>query len=350
MANFVEKCWPEILQKAVDQGASDIHLAVNQPLFLRIQGKLNRVEGFVPDEMDMGHLFQYLTNQNQRKIFLESHEIDFAWFFAGQRLRINAFQEQNLLALAIRRIPFSIPTLDELGMPASLIRLLRMRHGLILITGRTGAGKTTTLAAFINALNQSQALHIITLEDPIEYIHTSGTCLLHQREYNTDFLSFSVALRSALREDPDVIVVGELRDADTIAAALNAAETAHLVLASLHTQNAAETVLRIESFFPAEQQAQIRTQLSITLAAIFSQQLLPSFDSQSRVCAVEALVASPAIRNLIRTGKVQQIKSSILSGVSLGMQTMEKAIADLARQQKISSETAQCYLGSEEGV
>ena len=350
MANFVEKCWPEILQKAVDQGASDIHLAVNQPLFLRIQGKLNRVEGFVPDEMDMGHLFQYLTNQNQRKIFSESHEIDFAWSFAGQRLRINAFQEQNLLALAIRRIPFSIPTLDELGMPASLIRLLRMRHGLILITGRTGAGKTTTLAAFINALNQSQALHIITLEDPIEYIHTSGTCLLHQREYNTDFLSFSVALRSALREDPDVIVVGELRDADTIAAALNAAETGHLVLASLHTQNAAETVLRIESFFPAEQQAQIRTQLSITLAAIFSQQLLPSLDSQSRVCAVEALVASPAIRNLIRTGKVQQIKSSILSGVSLGMQTMEKAIADLARQQKISSETAQCYLGSEEGV
>jgi twitching motility protein PilT len=342
MANFNIEYWPKILQYAIEKGASDIHLSPQQVVFFRIQGELQPINQWVPEESAIKQFFDQITNEKQRIQFQQNHDLDFAWTYAAQRFRMNAFYQRGLLSLAIRVIPMQIPTLSALGMPALLTQLLDTQHGLILITGRTGAGKSTTMASFIDAVNQRRALHIITLEDPIEYLHTSGKSLIQQREYNADFFSFSTALRSALREDPDIIVVGELRDAETIAAALNAAETGHLVLGSLHTQSAAETVLRLESFFPAEQQGQIRAQLAIVLSAIFAQQLVPALNG-GRVCAVEAMAASPAIRNLIRTGNVQQMKSSIMSGGSAGMQTMEQSMNALARLHQISAETAQRY-------
>ena len=342
MANFDTDYWPKILQYAIEEGASDIHLSPQQAVFFRIQGELQPVNQWVPEEPDIQQIFYQITNAKQQTWYQQNHDLDFAWTYASQRFRMNAFCQRGLLSLAIRVIPMQIPSLTALGMPPLLPRLLDTQHGLILITGRTGAGKSTTMASFIDAVNQRRAAHIITLEDPIEYIHMSGKSLIHQREYNADFFSFSTALRSALREDPDIIVVGELRDKETIAAALNAAETGHLVLGSLHTQSAAETVLRLESFFPAEQQGQIRAQLAIVLSAIFAQQLVPALNG-GRVCAVEAMAASPAIRNLIRTGNVQQMKSSMMAGSRVGMQTMEQSMDTLARLHKISSDTAQRY-------
>lgn len=343
MAMSEAETWREITEKAIAAQASDIHLSVGAPAFLRVNGVLQRVSESLVSQIFLEKLLAGMFSEKQAKQFQKDKEIDLAWSYGKQRFRVNVFQQISGLAMSLRLIPNSIPTLEELGMPAVLRELLSLPHGLILVTGRTGSGKTTTLAAFLFEVVRRFAKHIITLEDPIEYVHTFDAGLISQRELGTHFDSFAMALRNSLRDDPDIILVGELRDADTIATALNAAETGHLVLASLHTPSAVDTVLRLESFFPAEQQAQIRTQLAIVLRAVITQQLLPGA-AGGRVCAAEVLTASPAVRNLIRQGKVQQLPSVIMAGATLGMQTMRHSIAQLQAAGKITPEVAVGYL------
>lgn len=335
--------WREITEKAIAAQASDIHLSVGAPAFLRVNGVLQRIPESFVSQIFLEKLLAGMFSEKQAKQFQKDKEIDLAWSYGRQRFRVNVFQQISGLAISLRLIPDIIPTLEELGTPAVLRELLSLPHGLILVTGRTGSGKTTTLAAFLFEVVRRFAKHIITLEDPIEYVHTSDAGLISQRELGTHFDSFAMALRNSLRDDPDIILVGEMRDADTIATALNAAETGHLVLASLHTPSAVDTVLRLESFFPAEQQAQIRTQLAIVLRAVITQQLLPGATG-GRVCAAEVLTASPAVRNLIRQGKVQQLPSVIMAGTTLGMQTMRHSIAQLQAAGKITPEVAAGYL------
>ena len=343
MANFDAAVWNSLLQRAVAENWSDIHLTSEQMAFGRKDGRLFPLPQCPMREEDLVHILTDMLDERQRGLLTEQGGLDFAWSWNGQRFRWNIFQQRGKLAAAVRIIPSKIPDLAELGYPAALADMADEQNGLLLVSGRTGAGKTTTLAAFIDLINRSRSAHIITLEDPVEYLHVSQQCLVQQREFGIDFFSFASALRSSLRQDPDIILVGELRDAETILTALNAAETGHLVLGSLHTRNAAEAVLRIESMFPARQQEQVRAQLAIVLSGIFSQQLLPASDG-GRVCAVEVLRATPAVRNLIRTGKVQQLSSTMLSGLNIGMQTMEMAVERLRRQERITDETARRYL------
>ncbi len=343
MAMSEAETWREITEKAIAAQASDIHLSVGAPAFLRVNGVLQRVSESLVSQIFLEKLLAGMFSEKQAKQFQKDKEIDLAWSYGRQRFRVNVFQQISGLAISLRLIPDIIPTLEELGTPAVLQELLSLPHGLILVTGRTGSGKTTTLAAFLFEVVRRFAKHIITLEDPIEYVHTSDVGLISQRELGTHFDSFAMALRNSLRDDPDIILVGEMRDGDTIATALNAAETGHLVLASLHTPSAVDTVLRLESFFPAEQQAQIRTQLAIVLRAVIAQQLLPGATG-GRVCAAEVLTVSPAVRNLIRQGKVQQLPSVIMAGATLGMQTMRHSIAQLQAAGKITPEVAAGYL------
>ncbi len=343
MAPFDEAAWDALLSRAVAAGASDIHLAAETPAFIRAEGKLQKIPEAVASAADVEALLDRLLSPRQQQRYRERFEADFAYAHGGQRYRVNAFRQRTGPALALRRIPGSIPLLRDLGTPAVMEEYLQEETGLLLVTGRAGSGKTTTLASYLDAINGTRAAHIITLEDPVEYVHTSRHSLISQRELDTDFFSFAGALRSALREDPDILLVGELRDADTIATALSAAETGHLVLASLHTQTAAEAVLRIESFFPPEQQLQIRYQLAAVLQLVVSQRLLPAVGG-GRVCAAEVVAATAAVRNLVRQGKVQQLPSAILSGAARGMTTMSRAVGELRAAGRISGETASRYL------
>lgn len=343
MVAFDMEAWRQLVTRAMAEGASDIHLSVGAPPFLRVHGALCKASPELIGQAFMDQLLGEILSAKQQAQFQRQREIDLAWSYGRQRFRINAFQQIMGTALSLRLIPREIPSLRALGCPALLGQLLTAEHGLILVTGRTGAGKTTTLAAFLSEINKGWAKHIITLEDPIEYIHDHRSSLISQRELGTHFDSFAVALRNSLRDDPDVILIGELRDADTIATALSAAETGHLVLGSLHTQSAADTVLRLESFFPANQQPQIRVQLATTLCAVITQQLLPAADG-GRVCAFEVLAASPAVRNLIRQGKVQQLPSNIMAGSAYGMQTMRHSIEALQAAKKITEAVASRYL------
>lgn len=343
MVAFDMEAWRQLVTRAMAEGASDIHLSVGAPPFLRVHGALCKASPELIGQAFMDQLLGEILSAKQQAQFQRQREIDLAWSYGWQRFRINAFQQIMGTALSLRLIPREIPSLRALGCPALLGQLLTAEHGLILVTGRTGAGKTTTLAAFLSEINKGWAKHIITLEDPIEYIHDHRSSLISQRELGTHFDSFAVALRNSLRDDPDVILIGELRDADTIATALSAAETGHLVLGSLHTQSAADTVLRLESFFPANQQPQIRVQLATTLCAVITQQLLPAADG-GRVCAFEVLAASPAVRNLIRQGKVQQLPSNIMAGSAYGMQTMRHSIEALQAAKKITEAVASRYL------
>ena len=330
-----------ILRAAVQNNASDIHLTVGVPPALRIHGVIKPLElpRLLPS--DTSSLFEELASVPQRERFDAAGELDFAYTLpAISRFRVNAFRQQGYIALVLRVIGEQVPTLSELGYPEALFILARRPRGLVLVTGPAGSGKSTTLAAMLNLINSERACYILTLEDPIEYIHQHNRSIVNQREIQHDSASFASALRAALREDPDVILVGEMRDPETIGIAITAAETGHLVLATLHTGDAMQTIDRMVDGFPAQQQQQIRIQLSNVLQGIVAQQLLPRSKENSRIAAQEILMTTPAIRNLIREGKTHQIASCIQTGSRFGMQTLDYSLSALCRQGVISKETA----------
>jgi twitching motility protein PilT len=321
-----------LLRFAVEQGASDLHLSSGDSPMLRISGDLVRVD-LPPLATEEAHrlIFQVMSDQ-QRRTFQEHQEVDFAYALDDVlRFRVNAFVQNRGEGAVFRLIPNKIPRLEDLGLPPVLRTLSDAEKGLVLVTGPTGSGKSTTLAAMINYINGRLAGHILTLEDPIEFIHPPRRCLISQREVGSQTKSFQAALRSALREDPDVILVGELRDLETTSLALTAAETGHLVLATLHTASAPKTIDRIIDIFPSEQQAQVRVMLSESLLGVVAQMLVKK-KGGGRVGAVEVLIGTPAVRNLIREGKTHQVLSTMQVGAKVGMQTMEASLVSLVQQ------------------
>lgn len=333
----------DIITRGVESGASDVHLTVYRPPMYRVNGRLipdPDIEPLKPeDTRRLGE--EIIPNPKVADTLRELGQVDFSNSFAGVgRFRVNIFVQRGSYAAAIRLIPVEVPNIENLGLPAIAAELATREKGLLLVTGATGSGKSTTLAAMINLLNHTRNCNILTLEDPIEYLHRHGTCIINQREIGTDSPSFAHALRAALRQDPDVILVGEMRDLETISIAMTAAETGHLVLASLHSASASQTIERVVDVFPPHQQAQIRIQLATTLQGIISQQLVPKNNGGGRVAACEVLVATPAIRNLIRENKIHQIYSSIQTGGAAGMVTMEKSLKILYQRAVISLEEA----------
>lgn len=319
-----------LLHEAVLVQASDIHLTVGVPPVFRLQGRLVVTQYPKLENKDTDSFVSAITNREQREKLGQLGELDFSYAITGlSRFRVNAFRQRSSIALAIRVVNEQVPTLDQLGHPNVLKTLARKPRGLVLVTGPTGSGKSTTQAAMLDLVNTERNCHIITLEDPIEYLHQHKSSIINQREINVDTQSFASALRAALREDPDVILVGEMRDVETISIALTAAETGHLVFTTLHTGDATQTIDRIIDVFPPYQQQQVRIQLSLTLQGIVSQQLLPRRDGSGRVAAVEVLTATPAVRNLIREGKTYQLISFIQTGAKTGMQAMDMSLRDL---------------------
>ena len=330
-----------LLQEAVAGQASDIHLTVGVPPIFRISGALTATQYPVLDYKDTEAMVIAITNVEQQEKFQQLGELDFSYAIAGlSRFRVNAFRQRGSTAIAIRVVTEQIPTLEQLGHPEVLNVLARKPRGLVLVTGPTGSGKSTTLAAMLDLINTERSCHIITLEDPIEYLQKHKKSIVNQREIHADTKSFANALRAALREDPDVIMVGEMRDVETISIAITAAETGHLVFATLHTGDAAQTIDRIIDVFPPYQQQQIRIQLSLTLQGIVAQQLLPRRDDSGRVAAMEVLMATPAVRNIIREGKTHQLVSVIQTGGKNGMQAMDMSLRDLYRQGIVTYEEA----------
>ncbi len=331
----------QLLQEAVERRASDVHITVGVPPVFRINGQLVRTEHPVLSVQDTASFVEEITKEEQRQRFMEQGELDFSFAIPGvSRFRVNLFRQRGSMGLAIRVVNERISTLDQLGHPEILKTLARNSRGLVLVTGPTGSGKSTTLAAMIDLINNERACHILTLEDPIEYLHKHRKSIVNQREIHADSKSFANALRAALREDPDVILVGEMRDAETIGIAVTAAETGHLVFATLHTGDASQTVDRIIDVFPPYQQQQIRVQLSLTLQGIISQQLIPRRDGTGRVVALEILTATPAVRNLIREGKSHQMLSIIQTGARNGMQSMDSSLKSLYASGNITYEDA----------
>ena len=322
----------EILLKAAEMNASDLHISEGGSVIVRIAGTLTKPGSVLSDVFS---LFEPVLPGKQRVALKQYGECDFAYALpSGQRFRINLYRSMEGLDAAVRIIPNSIPTCSGLGLPEALRKLSELKSGLVLLTGVTGSGKSTTLAAIINEINQNRAVHILTLEDPVEYRFASDRSLIHQREIGRDTVDFASGLRAALREDPDVVVVGELRDLETISIAVTAAETGHLVLSTLHTRSAVETVDRIIDVFPEQQQRQIRVQLAGCLQAVVSQQLLPD-KRGGRTAAFEIMIVTPALRNLIREGKTQQMGSYLQTGGQYGMQTMEAALEELKRRGRV---------------
>ena len=339
----------QLLRAAVERRASDLHVTVGVPPTLRINGSLVKMDFPALGVADTMQLFESIASEARKVQFLQNGEIDFSHTVFGlSRFRVNAFHQRGSVAIAVRIIPEQIPTIEQLGLPEVIAALSRKPRGLVLVTGPTGSGKSTTLAAMIDLINHERACNILTLEDPIEYLHRHNKSLINQREVGGDTRTFANGLRAALREDPDVILVGEMRDMDTISIAVRAAETGHLVLATLHTSDAAQTINRIIDVFPPYQQQQIRTQLSLTLQGIVAQQLLPRKDGAGRVAAVEVLVATPAARNLIREGKSHQLLSVIQTGAKAGMQSMDGALQELCRAGIVSDEEALLRAGDQE--
>lgn len=331
----------ELLSIGAEKGASDVHVTVGIPPAYRIDGKLVEAgeEPLKPD--DTLDLLKQALDESRFNKLEETGDIDFSYSIAGiGRFRVNAFKQRGSYAMVLRIIPLSIPTMDSLGLPSVVEELTHLPRGLILVTGPTGSGKSTTLASMIDRINSEKNSHIITLEDPLEYLHKHKKSIVNQREVGSDTESFGNGLRGALREDPDVILVGEMRDLDTISTAITAAETGHLVLSTLHTNGAAKTIDRIIDVFPPHQQQQIRVQLASVVEAVISQQLLPKADGSGRVAAFEIMLATPAIRNLIREGKIHQIDTSIQTGAALKMQTMDTALVNLYKSGEITKETA----------
>lgn len=331
----------ELLSNGVERNASDVHLTVGIPPTYRIDGALvSLVENkLTPD--DTLYLVKQALSDTRLKRLNETGEIDFSYSIPRVgRFRVNAFKQRGSYAMVLRIIPLEIPLMDELGLPPILNDLSKLPRGLILVTGPTGSGKTTTLASIINKINSERRCHIITLEDPLEYLHKHKKSIVNQREVGSDTLNFANGLRGALREDPDVILVGEMRDLETISTAITAAETGHLVLSTLHTNGAAKTMDRIIDVFPPFQQQQIRVQLASVIEAVISQQLLLKASGSGRIGAYEVMIATPAIRNLIREGKNHQIDTSIQTGGALGMHTMDTSLVNLYKRGEITKELA----------
>ncbi|HEY6102482.1 MAG TPA: type IV pilus twitching motility protein PilT [bacterium] len=333
----------DLLILAKEKDASDLHLTVGLPPLLRLRGELKSVDNFPPLTKDSLHDMIYeILADNQKARFEEQWDLDFSVEVQNLgRFRVNVFRQRRGEGAAFRVIPSKIAPLEALGLPPILKELALRDRGLLLVTGPTGSGKSTTLAGMVDVINERRAAHIITLEDPIEYVHEHKKCIVNQREIGQNAKSFAGALRAALREDPDVILVGEMRDLETIGMALTAAETGHLVLATLHTSSAAQTVNRIIDVFSSDQQAQVRVQLAESLIGVVAQILLPTADHRGRVPAVEVLVATSAVRNLIRETKIHQIPSAIQTGAKDGMQSLDQHLRELAKRSRITRETAQ---------
>lgn len=336
----------ELLSSAVSAGASDIHLSVGMPPVFRVHGKLCRwsPEGtpYPPlTQEDTLRAAQAFMTPEQYISWQQKGELDFSYSIPGMgRFRVNTYRQRGCTSLAIRPVPYNIPRLEELGLPPVVATLTEKNQGLVLVTGPTGSGKSTTLAALINKINQEQDYHIITLEDPIEYLYQHQRSIVDQRELGSDTFSLAGALRASLRQDPDVILVGEMRDVETISTAITAAETGQLVFATLHTKSAVQTIDRIIDIFPSGQQEQIKVQLAATLQGIVTQQLLPVSVGNERVLAAEILIVTPAVRSLIREGKTHQIPTILQTGSRWGMQTMDMALRDLVRAGRITAEAA----------
>ncbi len=330
-----------LLQAIIKNGASDLHITTGTPPQLRIDGKLVPLKLPVLTPTDTRQLCYSILTEEQKRKFEESSELDLSFGVKDlSRFRANIFVQRGAVAAAIRVVPFKIPPFDSLGLPKSVIELTTRPRGLILVTGPTGSGKTTTLASFIDRINESQHHHILTIEDPIEFLHPHKNCLVNQREVGSDTKSFKDALRYVLRQDPDIVLIGEMRDMETVEAALAIAETGHLCLGTLHTNSAVQTINRILDIFPPHQQPQVRAQLSFVLEAVISQQLVPKVGG-GRILAAEIMIPNPAIRNLIREEKTHQIYSQMQVGQALtGMQTMNQCLFSLFQRRIISQETA----------
>lgn len=333
----------ELLEKTVKEGASDLHLTVGIPPTIRVNGELV--------QLDYSKVMPNVTEDFAKEIlkedyeeYLQKGEIDTSYSIAGLgRFRVNIFKQRGSDAIAIRVVTLRIPNLDELGFPPVLKELTEKQRGLVLVTGPTGSGKSTTLAAMINEINANRSAHIITLEDPVEYLHKHNKSIINQREIGKDSKSYQNALKAVLREDPDVILVGEMRDIETISIAITAAETGHLVFSTLHTIGAAKTIDRVIDVFPPHQQQQIKIQLAAVLQGIVSQQLIPKNNDNGRVAALEIMIATPAIQNLVREGKTHQIESAVQTGGKYGMKTMDMALAELYKKNVISYESAMTF-------
>ncbi len=333
-----------LLEECVNRNASDLHIQVGLPPMLRLDGVLRPITTYpILDDKTVQELIFATLDEDQQKILIKDKEFDYSFAFGDLgRFRVNAFHERGNMAAAFRLIPNNIKSLDDLGVPAIVESFADRPHGLVLVTGPTGSGKSTTLAALIDKINSEKPVHIITIEDPIEFTHHSKRALVAQREVHYDTFSFAAALRSILREDPDVVLIGEMRDLETIQAAITTAETGHLVFATLHTNSAAQSIDRIIDVFPAHQQSQIRAQLANVLNGIVSQRLIPAIDG-GRICVAEIMVATPAIRAIIREGKTHQIDMAIQTGVDQGMQTMDRELAKLVKAGTISYDVAHEY-------
>lgn len=334
-----------LLEKSFHDRASDLHISVGIPPVFRIDGALQTFGESILRELDTKDMLLEIIPDSQQQVFDEKGEIDFSYELPGRcRFRINAYQQQGNVSIAARMIDSQIPAIESLGMPNVLYTLADKPQGLILVTGPTGSGKSTTLASMIDYINSTKSKHIITLEDPIEYVHTHKKSIINQREVGEDTQSFANGLRAALRQDPDVILVGEMRDLETISTAITAAETGHLVMATLHTSSAPTTIDRIIDVFPPHQQGQIRIQLANVLQGIISQRLFVRKDAKGRIAATEILMQTPSVANLIRNEKVHQIQNVMQTSRALGMHTLESSIQQLVTKGKISIESAKPYL------
>jgi twitching motility protein PilT len=333
----------DVLLEVLQRNASDLHITAGSHPMVRVRGRLVQLEDYpVLTQTDTREVIYSILTNDQRQRLETDWQLDFAYAIPNvARFRVNAYFQRAALGAAFRLIPFEIKSIDELGLPAVLHDFVHKPRGLVLVTGPTGSGKSTSLAAVIDAINRTREDHILTIEDPIEFLHPHKKCIVNQRELGSDAQSFAGALKAALRQDPDVILVGEMRDLETISTALTAAETGHLVFATLHTQDAPQTIDRIIDVFPPEQQQQVRVQLSVALQGVVTQSLLPTADGSGRIAACEVLIPTAAVRNLIREGKTHQIMSVMQTGSQSGMQTMDAALATLVRQGRISQKLAE---------
>ena len=332
----------EALVRMVESGGSDLHITVNLPPMVRVHGDLRPLEGFGPlTANEIQQAIYGILTQKHRQTFENELELDMSYAVSGTaRFRVNVFQQRDAMAAVMRTIPYEIKSIEDLGIPSQINNFAYLPRGFVLVTGPTGSGKSTTLAALVDVINRERAAHIITVEDPIEFLHQHKKSTVNQRELGTDTHSFAAALKHVLRQDPDVILVGEMRDLETIQVALTAAETGHLVFGTLHTQDAPQTVDRVIDVFPPHQQEQIRVMLAGALQGVVCQQLLRTADGDARVAATEVMIATPAIRNLIREGKVHQMYSMIQAGKQHGMVTMDQSLATLVQRGRVTYQTA----------
>ncbi len=333
----------DILMEVVDRRASDLHLTAGAAPMVRVRGRLTALEGYpLLTPADTREIVYSILSNDQRQRLETNWQLDFAYTIPGRaRFRVNTYFQRAALGAAFRLIPFEIVPLETLGLPPAVTEFTTRPRGIVLVTGPTGSGKSTTLASVLDVINTTREEHIMTVEDPIEFLHQHKKCIVNQREIGSDATSFAAALKAALRQDPDVILVGEMRDIETISTAITAAETGHLVFATLHTQDAPQTIDRIIDVFPSEQQSQVRVQLAVALQGVVTQQLLPTADGAGRCVASEVMVPTPAVRNLIREGKTHQLYSVLQTGGAVGMQTMDASLAQLVRSGQITRQLAE---------